>query len=54
MNLDGWTWEENTLRASAGLAVTFPIAGSAVAAAPGGGGGGGGAAGRRSRAPREL
>jgi imidazolonepropionase-like amidohydrolase len=25
MNLDGWTWEENTLRASAGLAMTFPI-----------------------------
>jgi len=24
MNLDGWTWEENTLRASAGLAMTFP------------------------------
>jgi imidazolonepropionase-like amidohydrolase len=25
MNLDGWTWEENTLRASAGLAMTFPV-----------------------------
>lgn len=26
MNLEGWTWEDNTLRASAGLAMTFPVA----------------------------
>jgi imidazolonepropionase-like amidohydrolase len=25
MNLDGWTWEENTLRASAGLIMNFPV-----------------------------
>jgi hypothetical protein len=25
MHLDGWTWEESTLRASAGLAMTFPV-----------------------------
>jgi imidazolonepropionase-like amidohydrolase len=36
MNLEGWTWEENTLRPSAGLAMTFPTAA---------GGGRGGAAG---------
>jgi hypothetical protein len=35
MNLDGWTWEENTLRAAAGLAMTYP---------GGGAGRGGGAA----------
>ena len=40
MNLDGWTWEENTLRPSAGLAMTFRVeeaadaAAEAVAAAP--------------------
>jgi hypothetical protein len=39
MNLDGWTWEENTLRASAGLAMAYPGGGGGR----GGGGGGGGA-----------
>jgi imidazolonepropionase-like amidohydrolase len=36
MNLDGWTWEEATLRAAAGLAFNYPGAGG------GRGGGGGG------------
>jgi hypothetical protein len=39
MNLDGWTWEENTVRAATGLAMTFP------------GGGGGGRGGRGGGAP---
>ncbi len=38
MNLEGWTWEENTVRANAGLALVFPAGG-------GGGGRGGGAGG---------
>jgi imidazolonepropionase-like amidohydrolase len=42
MNLDGWTWEENTLRSSAGLALVYPGGGGG---GRGGGGGGGGAAG---------
>jgi imidazolonepropionase-like amidohydrolase len=42
MNLDGWTWEENTLRASAGLAMSYPGGGGG---GRGGGGGGGGAGG---------
>jgi imidazolonepropionase-like amidohydrolase len=37
MNLDGWTWEEATLRANAGIQFTFP-----VLVATGGRGGGGG------------
>jgi imidazolonepropionase-like amidohydrolase len=37
MNLDGWTWEENTLRASAGLAMTFPASGGRGRGAGGGG-----------------
>ena len=41
MNLDGWTWEENTLRPAAGLALTYPGGGGGR----GGGGGGGAAAG---------
>jgi len=40
MNLDGWTWEEATLRAAAGLAFNYPGAGGGR----GGGGGGRGAA----------
>jgi imidazolonepropionase-like amidohydrolase len=40
MNLDGWTWEEATLRPSAGLAFNLPGA----AGGRGGGGGGRGAA----------
>src|SRR5262249_4398562 len=39
MNLDGWTWEEATLRPAAGIAMTFPGGGG------GGRGGGGGGAG---------
>ena len=44
MNLDGWTWEEATVRPSAGLAVTFPAAPGAAGAFGGGGGGRGGGA----------
>ena len=40
MDLDGWTWEEGTLRQSAGLVMTFP-----------GGGGGGRGGGGRGGAP---
>lgn len=40
MDLDGWTWEEDTLRPSAGLVMTFP-----------GGGGGGRGGGGRGGAP---
>ena len=42
MNLDGWTWEENTLRASAGLAMTFPTTGGGGGRGGGRGGGTGG------------
>ena len=38
MNLNGWTWEENTLRASAGLAMTFPGGAGGRGGGPGGGG----------------
>ena len=41
MNLDGWTWEEATLRPAAGLAFNFP---GAAGGRGGGGGGRGGAA----------
>jgi imidazolonepropionase-like amidohydrolase len=41
MNLDGWTWEEATLRPNAGIAFNFP--------ALGGGGGGRGGGGRGGR-----
>jgi len=41
MNLDGWTWEENMLRPSAGLAMVFPAAAGRGGAAGGGGGAGG-------------
>ena len=44
MNLDGWTWEEATLRPAAGLALNFP-------GAAGGRGGGGGGGGRGGAAP---
>ena len=27
MNLDGWTWEEATLRANAGIEFNFPVLG---------------------------
>ena len=39
MNLDGWTWEENQVRPTVGLTMTFP--GGAGAGRGGGGGGGG-------------
>jgi hypothetical protein len=42
MDLDGWTWEEDTLRQSAGLLMTYP---------GGGGGGRGGGGGGRGGAP---
>ena len=42
MNLDGWTWEEATLRPAAGLAFNYP--GAAGGRGGGGGGGRGGAA----------
>jgi imidazolonepropionase-like amidohydrolase len=42
MNLDGWTWEEATLRPNAGIALNFP----ALAGGGGRGGGGGGRGGR--------
>ena len=42
MNLDGWTWEEATLRPSSGLALNFPGGGGG---GRGGGGGGSAAAG---------
>ena len=44
MNLDGWTWEEGTLRPSAGLVMTYP---------GGGGGGRGGGGGGRGGAPAD-
>ena len=48
MNLDGWTWEENMLRPSAGLVMTYPGGGGG---GRGGGGGGGGAAAAPGRGP---
>ncbi len=45
MNTDGWTWEETTLRHSAGLIMTFP---------GGGGGGRGGGAGPGAAAQAEV
>ena len=44
MNLDGWTWEENMVRPTAGLGLTFPGGGGG---GRGGGGGGAGAGGGR-------
>ena len=43
MNLDGWTWEESTLRPSAGLAMSYPGGGGGGRGGGGGGGGAGGA-----------
>jgi imidazolonepropionase-like amidohydrolase len=40
MNLDGWTWEENAVRPSAGLGMSFPGGGGAGRGGRGGGGGG--------------
>jgi imidazolonepropionase-like amidohydrolase len=43
MNLDGWTWEEATLKPNAGITFNFPVVG-------GGGGRGGGRGGRGGQA----
>jgi hypothetical protein len=40
MNLDGWTWEENAVRPSAGLGLSFPGGGGGGRGGGGGGGGG--------------
>jgi imidazolonepropionase-like amidohydrolase len=45
MNLEGWTWEENAVRPSAGLALSFPGGGGGGRGGGGGGRGGGGGAG---------
>ena len=45
MNLDGWTWEEATVKPSAGIVFSFP------AVAGGGGRGGGGGGGRGGAGP---
>jgi imidazolonepropionase-like amidohydrolase len=42
MNLDGWTWEEATLKASAGITFNFPAVGGGGGRGGRGGGGGGG------------
>ncbi len=44
MNLDGWTWEEATVRPAAGIAMTFPGGGGGGRGGGGGGAAGGGAA----------
>jgi imidazolonepropionase-like amidohydrolase len=41
MNLDGWTWEENAVRPSTGLGMSFPGGGGGGRGGRGGGGGGG-------------
>jgi imidazolonepropionase-like amidohydrolase len=43
MMLDGWTWEQMTLKAETGLIVNWPTAGGGGFGGFGGGGGGGGA-----------
>ena len=43
MNLDGWTWEEATLRPNAGIEFNFPTLGPASGRGGGGGGRGAGA-----------
>jgi len=52
MNLDGWTWEENMVRSSAGLALSFP-GGGGGGRGGGGGGRGGGAGGGAGMAELE-
>src|SRR5262249_3404204 len=49
MDLDGWTWEEDTVRPSAGLVVNWP--GGGGGGRGGGGGGGGGRGGARAGGP---
>jgi imidazolonepropionase-like amidohydrolase len=52
MNLDGWTWEEATLRPAAGVSFQFPrISGGGGF---GGGGGGGGGGGQQNRKYEDL
>jgi imidazolonepropionase-like amidohydrolase len=46
MNLDGWTWEEATVRPNAGIAFNFPALGGGGGRGRGGRGGGGEAADR--------
>jgi imidazolonepropionase-like amidohydrolase len=46
MNLDGWTWEEATLRANAGITFNFPALGGGGGRGGGGRGGGGGTEGQ--------
>jgi imidazolonepropionase-like amidohydrolase len=41
MNLDGWTWEEATLKANAGITFNFPVLGGGGGRGGRGGGGGG-------------
>ena len=45
MNLDGWTWEEATLKPNAGITFNFPTIGGGGGRGGGGGGGRGGAGG---------
>ena len=54
MQLDGWTWEENTIRASTGLAMSFPGGGGGGRGGGGGGAAGVGAAGGGQNALQEL
>jgi imidazolonepropionase-like amidohydrolase len=53
MILDGWTWEESTLRPSAGLAMSYP-GGGGGGRGGGGGGAGGAGAGEQARQIDEL
>ena len=46
MNLDGWTWEEATLRPNAGITFNFPSLGGGGGGGGGGGRGGGGGEGQ--------
>jgi len=52
MDLDGWTWEEATLKANAGITFNFPAIGGG--GGRGGGGGGRGAAGGGDRTYDDL
>jgi imidazolonepropionase-like amidohydrolase len=54
MNLDGWTWEEATLKANAGITFNFPTVGGGGGRGGGGGGGGRGGAGAADRTYEEL
>jgi imidazolonepropionase-like amidohydrolase len=54
MNLDGWTWEENALRPTAGLAMAFPSGGGGGRGGGGGGARGGGGGGNQQAQLAEL